>query len=200
MTKTQDRRVLRTRAMLHEAMISLMLEKGYEAITTKDIVDRANVGRSTFYSHYTGKDDLFRSGFEGLRAHLVAQQKPEQGADSESHQRRFGFSLAMFEHAHANRDLYLALVGERGGALFMHWTRQMIADLVREDLRPMAERSFPDPNEQEAAVQHVAGGYVALLTWWLDRNVSMSPAQMDAIFNRLTWLDEATAEAGVSPV
>lgn len=183
---TTDRRVLRTRATLHDAMISLMLEKGYEAITTKDIVDRANVGRSTFYAHYTGKDHLFRSGFEGLRAHLVAQQREARMKEGEPCQRRFGFSLPMFEHAHANRNLYLALVGDRGGALFMHWTRQMIAELVREGFNAARDRADSDSRQREAVVQYVAGAFVALLTWWLERNVDLSPAQMDAIFSRLT--------------
>jgi AcrR family transcriptional regulator len=62
--KPIDRRIARTRAMLQEAHISLILEKGYEATTVEDICDAANVGRSTFYAHYTSKDDLRRSGLE----------------------------------------------------------------------------------------------------------------------------------------
>jgi hypothetical protein len=70
-----DRRVARTRAMLQKAHISLILEKGYEAITVEDICEVANVGRSTFYAHYTSKDDLRRSGLENLRRLLVDRQK-----------------------------------------------------------------------------------------------------------------------------
>ena len=62
-----DRRIPRTRAMLQHALTSLILKKGYEATTIQDICDAANVGRSTFYAHYTSKDDLKRSGFEHLR-------------------------------------------------------------------------------------------------------------------------------------
>src|SRR5262245_45123225 len=56
-----DRRVARTRAMLHQALLALIMEKGYEAISVADICERADVGRSTFYAHFTGKDDLKRS-------------------------------------------------------------------------------------------------------------------------------------------
>jgi AcrR family transcriptional regulator len=70
-----DRRVARTRAMLQQAHISLIQEKGYEATTIEDICDKANVGRSTFYAHYTSKDDLRRSGLEHLRAQLAERQK-----------------------------------------------------------------------------------------------------------------------------
>jgi AcrR family transcriptional regulator len=66
-----DRRVARTRATLHQALMSLILKQGYEAITIRDICEAADVGRSTFYAHYTSKDDLMRSGLENLRRVLV---------------------------------------------------------------------------------------------------------------------------------
>ena len=65
MTKT-DRRVQRTRELLQKALIELMNERGYDAITIQDIVDRANVARTTFYVHYTNKDDLFMSCHETI--------------------------------------------------------------------------------------------------------------------------------------
>ena len=65
--KMVDRRVLRTKAVLQQALGSLIPKKGYEAVTIKDICEAARVSRSTFYVHYTCKDDLKRSGFEPLR-------------------------------------------------------------------------------------------------------------------------------------
>ena len=75
-----DRRIPRTRAMLQHALTSLILKKGYEAITIQDICDEANVGRSTFYAHYTSKDDLKRSGFEHLRKEFGDRQRDAQAA------------------------------------------------------------------------------------------------------------------------
>jgi AcrR family transcriptional regulator len=65
MTKP-DRRVERTRELLQTALIELIAERGYDAITIQDIVDRANVGRTTFYSHYNSKDELFMSCHEAI--------------------------------------------------------------------------------------------------------------------------------------
>src|SRR5713101_1103556 len=90
-----DRRIPRTRAMLQHALNSLILKKGYEAITIKDICDAANVGRSTFYAHYTSKDDLKRRGFEKLRKLLVDRQREAQAAPGEIKDRSLGFSLTM---------------------------------------------------------------------------------------------------------
>ena len=74
-----DRRIARTRAMLHQTLMSLIVKQGYEAITIKDICDSANVGRSTFYAHYTSKDDLMRSGLENLRRVLVPFHRDYDG-------------------------------------------------------------------------------------------------------------------------
>ena len=74
-----DRRVQRTRESLHRALIALMIEKGYDAVTVGDIVDRANVGRSTFYAHYTDKEDLFDSGFKNFSKQLLGYQRALAG-------------------------------------------------------------------------------------------------------------------------
>src|SRR3974377_1993543 len=65
MTKT-DRRVERTRELLQKALMELISERGYDAITIQDIVDRAKVGRTTFYLHYNNKDELFLSCHEAI--------------------------------------------------------------------------------------------------------------------------------------
>src|ERR1700704_3912144 len=111
-----DRRSLRTKAMLQHALNSLIQKKGYDAITIKDICDAANVGRSTFYAHYTSKDDLKRSGFEPLRRQLVDRQKEALATARDGKSRSLAFSLTMFEHARDHREHYRALVGSRGGA------------------------------------------------------------------------------------
>src|SRR5258708_20073676 len=101
-----DRRITRTRGMLEHALTSLILKKGYEAITIQDICDEANVGRSTFYAHYTSKDDLKRNSFEHLRKELVDRQNEAQAASAEIKDPSLGFSLTIFEHAPDHIDLY----------------------------------------------------------------------------------------------
>src|SRR5258708_11562153 len=110
-----DRRITRTRGMLEHALTSLILKKGYEAITIQDICDEANVGRSTFYAHYTSKDDLKRSGFERLRKDLVDRQREARSAPGDIKDRALGFNLTMFEHARDPLDLCRALVGGHAG-------------------------------------------------------------------------------------
>jgi AcrR family transcriptional regulator len=183
--KAIDRRIPRTRAMLQHALNSLILKKGYEAITIKDICDAANVGRSTFYAHYASKDDLKRSGLEHLRRLLVDRQKEALPTTGDIRDQSFGFSLPMFEHARDHRDHYRALVGGRGGTVSLSTIRQILSDLVRDELAATVHKKPEDVIPRELVVQFVVGAYMAVLTWWLDGGAKLPPHRIDAMFRRL---------------
>jgi AcrR family transcriptional regulator len=157
-----------TRAMLQHALNSLIPKKGYEAITVKDICDAANVSRSTFYAHYTSKDDLKRSGFEPLRRLLVDRQREALAAARDDRSRTLGFSLTMFEHARDHKHHYRALVGSRGGTVSLSSIRKILSDLVRHELVPTVDNNSADVIPREFVIQYVVGAYMAVLTWWLD--------------------------------
>jgi len=186
MTKpATDRRVVRTRATLQHALNSLILKKGYETITIKDICDAANVGRSTFYAHYTSKDDLKRSGFEPLRRLLVDRQKEALATRGDMRDRSFGFSLTMFEHARDHKDHYRALVGGRGGTVSLGTIREILSGLVRDELAVAVDNNSADGIPRDLVVHYVVGAYMAVLTWWLDGGAKLSPQRIDAMFRRL---------------
>src|SRR5262245_45164642 len=132
--RSMDRRVVRTRAMLNAALISLVLEKSYDAITVEDVCKRANVGRSTFYGHYKCKDDLMRSGFNHLRDELHGLRSPASGTSQNAEESRLGFSRAVFEEARRHMDIHRALAGNRGDTLAFDTIRATLRDLVRGEL------------------------------------------------------------------
>ena len=188
-----DRRISRTRGTLQHALTSLILKKGYEAITIQDICDEANVGRSTFYAHYTSKDDLKRSGFEHLRKDLASRQREAQAAPGEIKERSLGFSLTMFEHARDHIDLYRALVGGRGGTVSLGQIRQILSDLVRNELAATIGKTSADIVPRELVVQYVVGAFMAVMTWWLDGGAKLPPKRIDTMFRRL-------ATEGIAPL
>lgn len=171
--------------MLQHALMSLIRKKRYEAITIKDICDAANVGRSTFYGHYTSKDDLKRSGLEHLRKLLVDRQSDALATPGDIRNRSLGFSLAMFEHARDHMDLYRALAGGRGGTVALGSIRQILSDLVRDELAATADKNSPDAIPGELVVQYTVGAYMAVLIWWLDGGAKLPPERIDAMFRRL---------------
>lgn len=181
-----DRRSARTKAKLQRALMSLILRKRYEAITIKDICDAANVGRSTFYAHYTSKDDLKRRGFEKLHKELVHRQKEVRNSAAHDKDQSLGFSLGMFEHARDHLENYRALVGGRGGDISLGTIRKILSDLVRDELAKAGAKKSADIIPRELVVQYVVGAYMSVLIWWLDEGAKLAPEQMDAMFRRLT--------------
>jgi AcrR family transcriptional regulator len=178
-----DRRAARTRKALHLALMSLILRKGYEATTIQDIIDEADVGRSTFYGHYTGKEDLLRSGFQTLRRELADAQRSAH-ARAVGSPEALAFSLTMFEHAAGYTDVYRALVGGRGGIVAVNELRKVISEAVRKELSAARDDGAIS---RELAVQFVVGAFLSVLTWWLERRPSLAPSQIDATFRRLVF-------------
>jgi AcrR family transcriptional regulator len=180
-----DRRVARTQATLHHALISLILQKDYDAITIEEICETANVGRSTFYAHYADKDDLHRRGIEHLRGVLADRRSDDLAGSSAALTRGLSFSRTFFEHAQERKDLFRALAGSRGGAVAFSEIRQIISDAAREELAAIAGTSPADAVPREFMVQYIVGAFMAVLTWWLDRGAKLPAHRIDSMFQRL---------------
>jgi AcrR family transcriptional regulator len=177
--KSIDRRVVRTRGLLQNALVSLILKKGYQAVTVEDVCAEANVGRSTFYAHYKGKEDLHRSGMAQLRRQLLERQRTAAGSSRSAHE-GLNFSLPVLEHARDHIDHYRAMVGHGGDAGVIGHIRKIVADLVRDEIASTKPSRETVP--RELLVQYLVGAYMAVLTWWLDDGAKLPPEQIDAIF------------------
>ena len=181
-----DRRVQRTQGLLQDALLALIEEKGYAAVTVQDILDRANLGRSTFYLHYRDKDDLLVSEFEHLKE--MFESFDAEGAAGRRSPGPGGFapSLAFFRHAGQQHRLYKALVGKKGGEAVQEYLRQYISDLVDSHLR----RRAPDDKKltvpREVLVHYVVSSFLGLLTWWLDHEMPYTAEQINDLFMQLT--------------
>jgi AcrR family transcriptional regulator len=182
MTGKIDRRSARTRKSLHGALMSLIRSKSYEDITVKNIIDEADVGRSTFYAHYTGKEDLLRKGFEMLRTELAAVQRTARAEAKGSPRKPIGFSLAMFEHAAGYADIYRALIEGRGGPVAISEIRRVLSEMVKAELSGVRDESGL---MQELQLQFIVGTFLTVLAWWLKRKPALPPQEVDAMFRRL---------------
>ena len=170
-----DRRSARTRRLLHQALMQLIVSKDYESITVQDLIDEADIGRSTFYAHYAGKDDLLRQGFEHLRAELGSAASP--GGVSEP----LAFSAAMFAHAERYKHIYRALVGSRGNGIVLAEIRKVLLDRVGKDLGNCAAPDVP----KELMARFLVDSFQSVLTWWLERRPKLSAGEIDTIFRNM---------------
>ena len=185
MMKKKDRRVERTHTLLRSALVSLIEERGFEVLTVQDILDRANVGRATFYAHFDNKEDLLVSGFEDLRASLKQRQREALAQRGGVEERAFSFSREMFAHANEYRRVFQAMAGRHSGAMVQQILHQMLVELVRDDMRAMTARGEAESAPAETTVQFLAGGLFGLLMWWMKGKMRLSPQEIDTLFLRL---------------
>lgn len=185
MARKQDRRVQRTHQLLRRALFELIQEKGFEALSVQDIIDRANVGRATFYAHFDNKEDLLVSGFEDLRSALKERQKEALSRGRGLDERALAFSQEMFSHANEHRHLFRAMVGKKSGATIQRMIHRLLVDLVREDVKVLASAKDGKPVPTEALVRFVAGGFFGLLMWWMDGPQPLPVEEVNALFRRL---------------
>lgn len=175
-----DRRSERTRQLVSGALIALLLEKPYDAITVQDIVERANVGRSTFYAHYQDKDDLLANQFRRLVEEL-GQRIGDENSEC------LLPSLELFRHVQQHYPLYKAIVIWGRGLDFISKTlqtflSQTVENQLERRLAGQPEAAIPLP----VAAHYVTGAFLTLLKWWLENNMLYSPEVMDEFFQQLT--------------
>src|SRR5947199_9210097 len=108
--RAEDRRIQRTQQLLRGALLSLIQEKGFEGLSVQDIIDRANVGRATFYAHFDNKEDLLASGIEGLKASLKERQRQALSQSTTTDDGLFGFIYELFVHANEHRYDFHAFI------------------------------------------------------------------------------------------
>jgi AcrR family transcriptional regulator len=178
---TMDRRAMRTRLALHQALLGLILERDYDDISVADIADTANVGRSTFYAHFTDKDDLLRAGAQNLRAILFAEHASETTSEQHPERRPLGFSPFMTRHLQEQLELYRALMRGRAGAIIIGEIRHFLGEIVRSEL----SAAHGGKAAPEVTVQFIVGAYMSVLTWWLDRGAKEPPEEIDRSFRQL---------------
>jgi hypothetical protein len=177
MNDKNDRRSQRTRQMLSEALVQLIQEKDYSTITVSDIIDRANVGRSTFYAHYSDKDALLLDQMDRVIEFL------SQGS---LHSQDFPYfpSLGFLQHVGGDHyELYKSLVWGPGMDLITKHLQKSLSQKVEQGLQNSG-RDFDVPFPILASF--VTGSFLNLLKWWLENKRVHSPEQMNEYFMKVT--------------
>lgn len=185
-----DRRAARTRAALGRALVSLVRSKGYEAATVAEVCARADVGRSTFYAHYAGKDDLKRRAMAAHLREVIA--RGGGSADGAQLGDPLGSSLLLLVHARDHLDLRRALAGGSGERIAVEMLGQVVREHVRAALAGAAAGRDGDA-PPEAAAAFVTGAWLALHVWWLDAGAPLTPRAVDAMFRKLATQGVADA-------
>jgi AcrR family transcriptional regulator len=186
-----DRRVQRTRQQLRDALIALILERGYDAVRVEDITARANLGRATFYLHYRDKEalllDSIRQTVDDLMAQVSAFAPPHLDAGSEAAAAWLQRAIALvFDHAAENATLYRVILRGEGTAAISQRIHAMICQAVITYLDAHRPQQAP-PVPAEVLANYFAGALLGLLTWWLEHGMPYPPQNMAEMFYRLFY-------------
>lgn len=177
-----DVRVRRTRDALGDALVELIHEKPFGAITVQQVLDRADVGRSTFYTHFRGKDDLFLSDVEDFFESMSTLLSRRREASN-----RVAPVREFFAHVAGWRDFYVALVASGKVRDVLELGQGYFARAIEQRLAELPPARAITSMRRTALAHALAGALMSLLSWWIGRGIHESPAQMDDLFHHLVW-------------
>lgn len=177
--RKKDARAMRTRDRLGDALIELMHEKPFEEITVQHVLDRARVSRSTFYSHYTSKNDLFFGDVDDFWQ-LMSTSLARSNAKSN----RVAPVRELFEH--------IASVGDFRQALQASGKMQDVMELGREHFARSIERRLLELGAATAPQSAIlgrmlAGALFSLLDYWISHRMKETPAEIDDLYHETAW-------------
>jgi AcrR family transcriptional regulator len=182
--RAKDRRVQKTQNLLREALASLIREKNYDSIVVKEILDRANIGRSTFYTHFRDKDELLVSSIHDM---FRSVQSPRLPASAKSYERIIWFSLPIFEYHDQHRRMGEARMGTRGRAIIHEHLQKVLAELIADDVRRdfQGRRKTAGQIPPDLLIQYVASTFILVLNWWVESRSPLPPKEVNDLFRAL---------------
>ena len=177
----QDRRSRRTRHLVHSALRELLLEQRYEAITVRDILHRAGIGSSTFYTHYYDKEDVKTELIEQLLEQLLPSMTQP------SAEGRIFPSLAIFRHIqqHFQHAPFQALVLGHAEEQVWEMLQTRLNSTIEQTLASTSLTNHSHQIPSAVVTQYLSGAFLNLLKWWIKAEIPYSAEQIDEIFWQL---------------
>ena len=180
--KKSDRRVTRTRNILGDAIIQLMQEKPFEQITVQHVLDRAGVSRSTFYTHYSDKNDLFLGDVDDFWE-MMSTMLTRRGEKSN----RVAPVRELFAHVAEVRDFYSAVVTAGKFHEVMDLGQEHFARAIEARLKEMTQARALVPGRRAALAHMFAGALFSSMAWWINHGTKETPAHMDDLYHEMVW-------------
>ena len=179
-TKT-DPRVRRTRRILQNALVSLVLEKDYSSISIKEITDRAEVAYITFFRHYNGIDELLKEVLDEGLAELLQHIETLAGKSEDPANEVEG--RLIFEYIRLKSDLFQILLKSQSVTRIRKAVLQNIATMYRDSCSFLRRPNSHVP--ANIAANHMATSLLALIEWWLENKMKPAPSEMGKIYKAL---------------
>jgi AcrR family transcriptional regulator len=192
-----DRRILRTRQALRTALLQLITEKGFDAVSVEEITEKANLGRATFYLHYRDKEDLLLEEFREIASNRVQVLSEIPLAIWKSNPDRLESAdgltpvmplLLVFEHAAQNADLYRILFKGQSSERIAGQLRAIIIQSINAIIQSRKQNEASPANLDipvELLAAYFSGALMSSINWWLEQDTHLPPQEMARMFQQL---------------
>lgn len=178
-----DRRQRKTRAAIFAAFTDLLERKNYSRITVQDIIDRADVGRTTFYSHFETKDDLIGALCEELFGHIIESAMDcthTHGLYSDTDVPESVF-CHLLQHLRENDRNILGLLSCGSSELFLRYFKNSLNELVKGQFMNQ-NRTVNQDISDDFLINHISGSFVEMVLWWIKGGMNQTPEELDYYF------------------
>lgn len=178
-----DRRQQKTRAAIFTAFSTLLAEKSYSKITVQEIIDTANVGRTTFYAHFETKDDLLKALCEELFGHIISNALDcthTHGLYSDRNAPESVF-CHLLQHLQEDENNILELLSCESSELFLRYFKDSLNELIQNQFVNQNRKNNTDI-PQDFLVNHISGSFVEMVLWWIKGRMRQSPEELDQYF------------------
>ena len=178
-----DRRQQKTRTAIFTAFSTLLAEKSYSKITVQDIIDTANVGRTTFYAHFETKDDLLKALCEELFGHIISSALDcthTHGLYSDGNAPESIF-CHLLHHFKENGNNILELLSCESSELFLRYFKDSLNELIQNQFVNQNRKNNHDI-PQDFLVNHISGSFVEMVLWWIKGRMKQPPEDLDRYF------------------
>lgn len=178
-----DRRQQKTRAAIFQAFSTLLSEKNFSRITVQEIIDRANVGRTTFYAHFETKEELLKALCEELFGHIIASAQDAthtHGLYTDASAPESIFCHLLY-HLRENDDNIVGLLSGESRELFLRYFKDSLSELIRSQFIVQSRKAnlwLP----QDFLVNHICGSFVEMVLWWIKGGMKQTPTELDRYF------------------
>lgn len=178
-----DRRQKKSREAIFNAFTSLLSEKNYNQISVQEIIDAADVGRTTFYAHFETKEYLLKDLCEELFGHIVdtAMGLPHGHYHYSCGSAEDSVFLHLLRHLQENDRHILELLSSQNNDLFLRYFKSNLKKLI---VSQYAEKGKFQNSKlpEDYLVNHITSSFVETVSWWISRNMKESPEQLTAYF------------------
>lgn len=178
-----DRRQKKTRAAIFAAFSSLLSGKSYSKITVQDIIDTANVGRTTFYAHFETKDDLLKELCEELFGHIISSAMDcthTHGLYSKQGTPKSIF-CHLLQHLQENDNNIVGLLSCESSEVFLRYFKDSLNVLIQSQFVNQNRKNNMDI-PQDFLINHISGSFVEMVLWWIKGRMKQSPEDLDRYF------------------